>query len=333
MRKGRDAIWRSCALAAIAWCLVGCAAGSGAKPGAAEDEELQIRDPAVRAAVHAIRQTERTGASVTMHEVRRDRAPVTAIPAADVAPEIGTILAHKQLTVAMLGVDNPPFFVHDAHGKLSGFDVDIARDIASRLDVPLVIDTAPQSFNAVVEAVARGHADLGISKLSRTLPRARLVRFSVPYVAMHRALLVNRVALARLGGHLAVDQLVHEYRTTLGVIGDSSYEAYAKASFPQATLVRFPTWDAELAALERGEVVAVFRDEFEIKRVLRRRPSLALVMQPVVLVDTPDALAIAVSWNHPTLLAYVDQLMTEDHLVELPVDAILEAFPTVETPS
>ena len=86
--------------------------------------------------------------------------------------DIARIVARGTLVVAMRAEDTPPFF-YQRDGQLQGVEVEMARALARELGVALRVDRSPTSFNAVVDAVARGQADLGLSKLSRTLAEAK----------------------------------------------------------------------------------------------------------------------------------------------------------------
>jgi polar amino acid transport system substrate-binding protein len=94
------------------------------------------------------------------------------------APDIKAILDRGELIVAMTAGDQPPFYYVEPNGQLAGLDATLARDIASRLGVKVSFNRSPKSFNEVVELVAQGGADVAISKLSRTLVRAQMVRFT-----------------------------------------------------------------------------------------------------------------------------------------------------------
>jgi polar amino acid transport system substrate-binding protein len=125
---------------------------------------------------------------------------VNTVPAAapDLrAPDIKAILDRGELIVAMTAADQPPFYYVGSDGQLAGLDVTLARDIAARLGVKASFNRSPKSFNEVVELVAQGGADVAISKLSRTLVRAQMVRFTKPYVTFRHAMLFNRLRLAQ----------------------------------------------------------------------------------------------------------------------------------------
>src|SRR5256712_11914280 len=111
------------------------------------------------------------------------------------APDIKASLDRGELIVAMTEGDQPPFYYVGPDGQLAGLDATLARDIASRLGVKVSFNRNPKSFNEVVELVAQGGADIAISKLSRTLVRAQMVRFTRPYVTFRHAMLLNLIKL------------------------------------------------------------------------------------------------------------------------------------------
>ncbi|HEX8988546.1 MAG TPA: ABC transporter substrate-binding protein [Rhodocyclaceae bacterium] len=225
-------------------------------------------------------------------------------------PDIARIVARGELVVAMLGTDTPPFF-YERDGELHGIEVDLARSIGRELGVKVRFDRSARTFNQVVDIVAAGDADLGISKLSRTLARMQAVRFSDPYLSLGHALILNRLSFAQLAGTRPLPEVVRDYRGTLGVIAKSSFADYARTNFPHAHVVEYPGWPEVMAALEKGDVTAAYRDEFEVKRVFRSNPKMALGFRSVTFKDLRDALGIAVNVNSATLLAFVNECLAQ----------------------
>ncbi len=255
----------------------------------------------------------------------RAQGPMVRLPRGDlVAADVGAILQRGELVVAMAGIDSPPFF-HREQGRLVGTDVRMAEQLAGELKVPLRIDRSAASFNQVVEAVARAEADLGISKLSHTLPRALSVHFSTPYLSLSHALLLNRVEFAKLLRDRPVTRAIRSFTGSLAVIANSSFSDFAPRHFPQARIVAYPTWEEAIAAVRRGQVTGAYRDEFEVRRILQADPGLALTLRAVTIRDLTDHLAIAVGVRHPTLLAFVNKFI-EQHIEKLTVDTLLNAL-------
>jgi ABC-type amino acid transport substrate-binding protein len=238
-------------------------------------------------------------------------AAPSAVPLPDgrrLAPDFARIASRGELVVAMLDTDTPPFFfVRD--GQLVGLEVDLARSIAKELGVPVRFDRSAKTFNEVVEVVAAGKADLGISKLSRTLARMQRIRFSNPYLSLGHAVILNRLKFAQLAGDRTLPDVIRDYRGTLGVIAGSSFNDYAKRNFPNARLTQYASWPEVIAAVEKGDVIAAYRDEFEIKRLLRKDPAMALKFHSVTFKDLNDTLGVAVGINNTNLLAFVNEFL------------------------
>jgi len=229
------------------------------------------------------------------------------------APELRQIVARGELRVAMPSFDSPPFFYQE-QGSLKGLDVDIAAGLARVLQVPVRFVRQAASFNGVVEQVARREVDLAACKMSRTLARARQVRFSEPYFISRHALLLNRVVFARQARGRELAQVVRQFDGSLGVIRDSAFADLAAQNFPRARLVHYDSWEAVLAALERGEVVAAYRDELEMRRLFQRDPSLSLDLRLVALTDTEDAQALVLPPDAEQFLALVNLYLQQQRL-------------------
>lgn len=238
-----------------------------------------------------------------------------------VAPDVARIQRRGELVVSMLGVDSPPFF-YMKDGKLTGTDVRIAESLAEELGVKLRFDRSPRTFDEVVQLVANGKADMGISKLSRTLARAQTVRFTDPYLRLNHALVLNRLEFAKFSHDVPLVDVLRDYRGSLGVIANSSFESYAPRNFPKARIVKFASWEQAVEAVKRGRVTAVYRDEFEVRRIVVADPALALTLRVVTIRDLEDTLGIAVGWRDDALLALANQFLSQPS-EKLTVDKVL----------
>ena len=241
------------------------------------------------------------------------------------APDIARIVGRGEMIVAMLGVDTPPFF-YEKNGELVGLEVDLAKAMAKELGVNVRFNRNAKSFNGVVDIIARGEADIAISKLSRTLARTQVIAFTDPYLTLNHALILNRVAFAQFARERPLPDVIRRFTGTIGVINRSSFQDYANRYFPKATIKTYPGWPDVLKALEKGEVMAAYRDEFEVKRILKSDATLSLTLRTVTLKDLQDTLGIAVSINDRTLLAFANEYLAQrgDKLTTAKVLAALE---------
>lgn len=226
------------------------------------------------------------------------------------APDIARIVRRGELVVAMLGVDTPPFF-YEKNGVLVGLEVELAKAVAKELGVAVRFNRDAKTFNAVVDIIARGEADIAISKLSRTLARTQVISFSQPYLSLNHALMLNRVKFAQFARDRALPEVIRSFTGTVGVIAKSSFADYAKRNFPNAKIIEYPGWGEVLKALEKGEVIGAYRDEFEVKRILKTDPTASLVLRTVTFKDLEDTLGIAVGIGDPVLLAFVNEFLSQ----------------------
>jgi ABC-type amino acid transport substrate-binding protein len=208
--------------------------------------------------------------------------------------DLRSIVDAKVLRVAVTRFDLPAFHVRGADGALLGPEIDMARQIAEALGVSVEFEDAAESFDAVVNFVAVGRADIGISKLSQTYNRLKRVRFSEPYVTLRHALLFNRLRIARAAGGRPPAAVLQEFHGRLGVITGSAYVDFGHRNFPSATVVEARDWDVAIRSLLDGQVEALYRDEFEIRRVLKNKPALNVQFGSAVIVDQNALLSIAI---------------------------------------
>lgn len=246
------------------------------------------------------------------------------------APDIKRILDRGKLIVAMTSFDVPPFFMTGANGRFYGLDVNLSEGIAKSLGVGVEYNRQGKSFNDVVDIVIRGEADMAISKLSLTMARAMRVRFSQPYLVLRHGLLVNRLDLAKMAKGKETVDVIKDYSGSIGVLAKSSFVDYAAEFFPKAKVVEYPTWDPALvSAVSRGEVPVAYRDELEVKKVIRGNPTAALNLRTILIDGTRDDIAIAVPWDSEQLLYVVNLYLSRQK--PLTVNGLLDQYEEIFT--
>jgi len=210
------------------------------------------------------------------------------------ARDLQSIVDAKVLRVAVTRFDLPAFHTHRIDGKLVGAEIEMAQQIAQALGVGLEFIENADSFDAVVDLVASGSADIGISKLSQTYARLRYVRFSNPYITLRHAMLFNRAAIAREANGQPPAAVLQKFHGRIGLTANSAYVEFAKANFPAATLVEARTWEDVIESLLAGRVDVIYRDEFEILRILKNRPTLNVQFGAAAIIDQYALLSIAI---------------------------------------
>lgn len=157
------------------------------------------------------------------------------------------LVEEGKLTVA-LSPDFPPFDTDDGQSP-SGIDVDVAREIATRLGLDLKVVAVP--FNEVVQGVHDGTYDVAVSGLSINPSRSELVDFSSPYY------LADQAIVAKKGSYEMVSEL--KGKRVAAQAGTTAYD-YAKANVSES-VVGYSSVAECFKALETGEVAGVVADE------------------------------------------------------------------------
>ena len=238
------------------------------------------------------------------------------------APDMQRIMDRGKLIVAITAADVPPFVITGADGKPAGHDIALAEGMARALGVPVAFDRSAGSADAVIDMVARRDADLGLSRLSETLDRAKRVRFSRPYLTLHRALLLNRPRFARLAQERDPVAVVKGLDAAIAVVG-SSDRAAAQRLLPEARLRDYARWEPDAVdAVLKGAVAAAFGDELMVRRALAAQPEAPLLLRSVILPETHDPIGVALPWDSLQLLAWVD-LYLETAATPLDPDTLL----------
>jgi polar amino acid transport system substrate-binding protein len=208
--------------------------------------------------------------------------------------DLQSIVDAKVLRVALTRFDLPAFHTRSPNGTLTGAEIDMAEQIGRALGIKVEFIDDADSFDAVVNLVAADRADIGISKLSQTYRRLHLVRFSEPYITLRHALLFNRSMIAQDAERRPPAAVLQGYNGRLGVIAGSAYVDFAKANFPAATVVEGRTWEDVIASLVNGKVEAIYRDEFEIRRIVKNNPALNVKFGTAAITDQNALLSIAI---------------------------------------
>mgnify|MGYP001399963933 FL=1 len=192
----------------------------------------------------------------------------------------------------------PPFYYVDQNtNQLSGYDVEIAKDFASKLGVDVEFDRKSKSFNDLVRRTGANEIDLAIGKLGTTYKRMKNAH-PHEYMNFRHAILSNRKSISALQGNTPNDKFAKVLLNSnirIGFIANSAYSTYAAASFPNAVKKGYENWPKATEALLNGEIDGLYRDATEIKKIVYQKPSLSLEYVPVLIDDLVDQKSIYVS--------------------------------------
>ena len=147
----------------------------------------------------------------------------------------------------------PPFSYRDETGAIVGSDVDLARKIAGRMGRELVVEGV--SFTEILPRLKAGTADMGIAAIAITDARRRDVDFSEPYDESGGCFLYRKDGRKPHMSQISTCRIAVESDTV-----DDLYLCRHGCD-----PVRFKHVNEAIAALERGDVDAVFFDSRQLE--------------------------------------------------------------------
>ena len=178
-----------------------------------------------------------------------------------IKPNLKGIQRLRFLTVT----DFPPFSYIDREKRLSGFHVDLARAICRELEVLPVCQIQGLPFGEINRALLGGGGEAALAGHAITDALRRQLIFSRPYFRLPARF------LAKEDASLKPPMVIALKDRSVGVVDGTSHAAYAQAYFGDMRLRLFATRDDALAALEKGEVEAVFGDALQLAFYLQRK--------------------------------------------------------------
>lgn len=258
--------------------------------------------------------------------IRASKKQLRKSQAENYPPDIQRIIDRGKLLVVMHYEDAEPFFMHDREGRFYGHDVDMARDIAKRLGVEVQFNRSAKTYDEIVDIVARREVDMAISYLSKTLERSKRVLFTDPYIELNLAVIISRLKAAQEKKGDNIAEILRFEGREVGVLRSSAHIGYVQELFPRASIKEYNIFNPDIIdAVLRGDVIAGFFDEMDIKISIRKRPELSLRLKTVIIEDKRDQIAIAVPWDSLHLLAWLN-LYLKTQVTDLDADSLLEKY-------
>ncbi len=167
----------------------------------------------------------------------------------------------------ILGLDDsfPPMGFRDEKGQIVGFDIDLAREVCSRLGVTLKLQ--PINWDAKEQELNTGNIDCIWNGLTITPERQKTILFSKPYMNNRQVLVVRANS-----GYTSLSQLAGK---KLGIqAGSSAHDALNSAPEFKAKLAAVVEFDDNMTALmdlELGGLDVVLMDEIVARYYIQQK--------------------------------------------------------------
>jgi polar amino acid transport system substrate-binding protein len=166
-----------------------------------------------------------------------------------ITPTVRTDLAPTGTLRAGINYGNFILATRDrSSGESLGVAVDLTRELARRLDVPVTL-VDYDSVASMVDAAKTGAWDIAFLGIDPT--RAGDIAFTVAYLQIEATYLVPT------GSRLRAVADVDDASVRVAAPARANYELYLSRSLQRARLVRAPTADAAFELLVAGEVEAL----------------------------------------------------------------------------
>jgi len=177
----------------------------------------------------------------------------------------------QTLTVGV-SADYAPFEFFK-EGEIVGFDIDLMREIAKRLDKN--VKFKDMSFDAILGSLSTARLDAAISSITPTEERRKSLDFSKEYIKSKRVMICKATSSIGSVGDLA--------RETVGVQSGSVHELYAKVTLNQdvhvsvKSLAKVPEL---IQDMEVGNVACLIMGISEAEAIVKERGNLKMVPLP-----------------------------------------------------
>lgn len=167
-----------------------------------------------------------------------------------VKPDVSDIPRLRFLTTT----DFPPFNFIDRNKRLTGFNVDLARAICHELGMIKRCQIQALPWDELEGALKKGDGELLLAGTAISEESRKLYNFSRPYFHIPGRFVTRQAEGIR---EPAYDNL---FKKTTGVVAGSAHEAYFSKVFGERKFASYPSRVDALAALQKGQVDAVFSD-------------------------------------------------------------------------
>jgi cystine transport system substrate-binding protein len=170
--------------------------------------------------------------------------------AASTDDSLSSVLDSGTLVIGTEGTYRPFSFHEDGSGKLTGYDVEVARAVAAELGVDAVFEEA--QWDAIFAGLTAGRWDTIANQVSITPERQAAYEFSTPYTYSTGVIVVpadntSITSFASLKGLTTAQSLTSNW--------------YTLATESGATVEAVEGWAQSVALVEQGRVDATVNDK------------------------------------------------------------------------
>lgn len=211
---------------------------------------------------------------------------------------VANIKARGRLIVGLDIGSNLFSFRDPISGEITGFDVDIAGEIARDIfGTPSQVEYRILSSEDRVAALQNNQVDVVVKTMTITCERKKLVNFSTPYLTANQRILAPRDSNIRQSSDLSGKRVCVAKGTT-------SLERIQQIT-PPPLIVGVVTWADCLVALQQRQVDAVSTDDAILAGLVSQDPYLQIVGPSL----NEEPYGIGVNLENTGLVRYVNRTL------------------------
>lgn len=222
-------------------------------------------------------------------------------PAPGAMPPGSTMAAIAERGRLIVGVDQNTYlfgFRNPSTGKLEGFDIDVAREIARDIfGDPNRIDLRVVEASQREPALQSGDVDLVVRTYSITCDRKRSVAFSAPYYYANQRILVLKGSVIDSAAALSGNRVCAVWGTT------SLPALFGLASRP--TVIGVNSWTDCLVMLQQGQVEAISTDDAVLVGLAAQDPNVEVVGAGIGV----EPYGVGIAREHTDLVRFVNGVL------------------------
>lgn len=217
------------------------------------------------------------------------------------ADQLSDIKKKGEITVGVLGIDEPNSFVDPKTREFIGYEIDLAKEVARKIGVKPVFKQV--AVAARIPELQQGHVDLLAASLTHNKERESQVDFGLTHLVTGSKVLVRKSSgiqnVAELAGKKA-----------LTVKGGTQGPNLLRA-VPSAEVVTFESTQQAFQALQQGKGVAYVNDEVSLLSDVAKLGSSARDYQILPQNLNVEPLAFGIRKGESGVKAAVDETLRE----------------------
>ena len=246
-------------------------------------------------------------------------APATEAPAAEAPAEESAAFTTVEPGKLIMATNAafPPYEYIEGNAVV-GIDAEIAAAIAEKLGLELQIDD--MEFDAIIESVKGGKADIGLAGMTVTAEREEVVNFTASYATGVQVVIVTEDSAITTVDDLFAEGASHVIGVQRNTTGDL-YSTWDLEDAGLATIDRYSKGAEAVQALLTGKVDCVVIDNEPAKAFVAANEGLKILDTEYVL----EEYAAAMSKDNQALYEAVNAAL-EELIADGTVQAIIDKY-------